>query len=75
MTLTYKQRENLQNNIEKFMTKSHGVTNAQIVNHFQREGIYGMIKRINEGKSANQSRVAHVSKYWSPQRKNNWKGW
>ncbi len=38
MTLTYKDREILQDTIEKYFVKNHVAIHAEVVNHFLREG-------------------------------------
>ena len=73
MRLSFRDRENLQNSVEKLIVKNPNSNKRFIVNYFMKQGyaertIYNMLNRISDGKASNQSHVSNVSKIWTPKR-------
>ena len=73
MRLSFRDRENLQNSVEKLIVKNPNSNKRFIVNYFMKQGyaertIYNMLNRISDGKASNQSHVSNISKFWTPKR-------
>ena len=73
LRLSFRDRENLQNSVEKLIVKNPNSNKRFIVNYFMKQGyaertIYYILNRISNGEASNQSHVSNVLKIWTPKR-------
>jgi hypothetical protein len=73
MYLNFQEREVLRKSVQNFIVKNQEAGDAEIVNHYLKEGfvrstIYRTIKRIRDGKPVKQSHLGKKSNIWTPRK-------